>query len=75
MVVRAPTQRREPWLVTSTESPGQVVQSWVPTELAEELKRHARSERRSVSAVVRLAIEDSLHRDGQTVTDEARRRS
>jgi hypothetical protein len=47
-------------LATSTDSPGKVVQSWVPAELAEELKRHARSERRSVSAVVRLAIEDSL---------------
>jgi predicted DNA-binding protein len=51
----------------STES-GRRVQSWMPSELAERLKARAELERRSVSAVVRLAVEDMFR------TDEERRR-
>jgi hypothetical protein len=40
--------------------PGTRVQAWVPHELAWELKAHADSERLSVSAVIRLALEDRL---------------
>jgi CopG-like RHH_1 or ribbon-helix-helix domain, RHH_5 len=42
-----------------------VVQAVVPPSLAEQLRSRARDERRSVSQVVRLAIEDSLRRRGQ----------
>jgi hypothetical protein len=53
-------------MATSIESPaGQVVRSWVPHELADQLKSTARTERRSLSAVIRLALEDQLReRDG-----------
>jgi hypothetical protein len=51
-------------VTTSTESPGTVVQSWVPVALAERLKAQAELERRSVSAVVRLAVEDRLRAAG-----------
>lgn len=49
-------------MATSTESQkgGVVVQSWLPRSLAHELKQHAEGERRSLSSVVRLAIEDKL---------------
>jgi hypothetical protein len=46
-----------------TQSVGVVIQSWVPVALAEELKRHAASERRSVSSVIRIAVEDAVRRD------------
>jgi Ribbon-helix-helix protein, copG family len=42
-----------------------VVQAVAPPSLAEQLRSRARDERRSVSQVVRLAIEDSLRRRGQ----------
>jgi hypothetical protein len=42
---------------------GTVVQSWVPVDLAVELKRHAQVERRSVSSAIRIAIEDKLRAD------------
>jgi hypothetical protein len=45
---------------TKNTGTGERLQSWVPTELAEELKRHAEGERRSISAVIRLAIEERL---------------
>jgi predicted transcriptional regulator len=46
--------------VAAAPSTGIVVQSWVPPSLAAELKRLAESERRSVSATIRLAVEDRL---------------
>jgi hypothetical protein len=49
--------------VTSTHIPGTVVQSWVPVALAEQLKAQAELERRSVSATIRLAVEDRLRRE------------
>ena len=42
---------------------GRIVQSWVPPELAEQLKAQAELERRSVSSTIRLAIEDKLRAD------------
>ena len=50
-------------MAASTQSPGVIVQSWIPPELAEQLKAQSKAERRSVSAVVRIAIEDQLSRD------------
>jgi hypothetical protein len=41
-------------------STGKIIQSWVPADLAAELKRHAEDERRSVSAVIRDAVEDAV---------------
>ena len=41
---------------------GKVIQSWVPPALAEQVKQHADRERRSVSALVRIALEDQLGR-------------
>jgi hypothetical protein len=50
----------------TTEAPtGEVVQSWVPPELARQLKRQAQRERRSVSSAIRIAIEDQRRRDAQ----------
>jgi hypothetical protein len=49
---------------TKTESEaGTVVQAWVPPSLAAELRARALDERRSVSAMIRIAIEDALRRD------------
>jgi CopG-like RHH_1 or ribbon-helix-helix domain, RHH_5 len=47
-------------MTTAAKSTGTIVQSWVPVELADELKEHAQRERRSVSSVVRNAIEDAV---------------
>lgn len=49
---------------TATKS-GIKVQAWLPVSLAEQLKAQADLERRSVSAVVRLCVEDQLRRDGR----------
>jgi hypothetical protein len=50
---------------SAAQSPaGEVVQSWVPPELARDLRQQAERERRSVSAVIRLAIEDALQPNG-----------
>ena len=50
-------------MATETEKTGTVVQSWVPLELAVELKQHADRERRSVSAVIRHVLEDAVRPD------------
>lgn len=50
---------------TSTKSSGTRVQTWLPIPLVEQLKAQAELERRSVSSVVRLAVEDQLRRDGR----------
>jgi Ribbon-helix-helix protein, copG family len=39
------------------------LQAWVPVELAEELRKHAAEERRSISSAIRNAIEDQLGPD------------
>jgi Ribbon-helix-helix protein, copG family len=49
----------------ATKSSGTRVQTWLPISLAEQLKAQADLERRSVSAVIRLAVEDQLRRDGR----------
>jgi predicted transcriptional regulator len=48
-----------------TTSTGEVVQAWVSPDLARELKQLAEQERRSVSAVIRLALEDQLRKEGR----------
>jgi hypothetical protein len=58
-------QVREPNLlggpeVAKTQQSGKVIQAWVSPDLARQLKAQADAERRSVSATVRLAIEDRL---------------
>jgi hypothetical protein len=50
---------------TAEKSSGTRVQTWLPVSLAEQLKAQADLERRSVSAVIRLAVEDQLRKDGQ----------
>ena len=47
-------------MTTEAKSTGTIVQAWVPVELAAELKAHADRERRSVSSVVRNAVEDAI---------------
>jgi hypothetical protein len=50
-------------VAASTETPGVVLQSRVPPELAEQLRAQAELERRSVSATIRILIEDRLRRE------------
>jgi hypothetical protein len=50
----------------ATKQTGVVLQSWVSPALAEALKAQAELERRSVSATIRLAVEDRLRREGRT---------
>ena len=53
-------------MATTTESSGPtgtIVQSWVPIPVAEQLKAQADLERRSVSSLIKLAIEDRLRGD------------
>jgi hypothetical protein len=45
---------------TAAKPTGTRIQTWVPLDLAAELKQHADRERRSVSAVVRNAVEDAV---------------
>jgi CopG-like RHH_1 or ribbon-helix-helix domain, RHH_5 len=45
---------------TAAKSTGTRIQTWVPLDLAAELKQHADRERRSVSSVVRNAVEDAI---------------
>ena len=47
-------------MAAATKSTGVVIQSWVTPQLAAELKRYAEAERRSVSAAIRIALEDRL---------------
>jgi hypothetical protein len=46
-------------MASKTRQPHQI-QAWVPTSLVDRVRAQAQSERRSVSAWVRLAIEDRL---------------
>ena len=45
-----------------TRQPGRVIQSWVSPELAKQIRAAAQDERRSVSSMIRIAVEDSLQR-------------
>jgi hypothetical protein len=49
----------------AAKSSGTRVQTWLPKSLAEQLRAQAELERRTVSAIVRLAIEDRLGPVGQ----------
>jgi hypothetical protein len=44
---------------------GKIVQAWVSPQLEAALKQTAERERRSVSAVVRNAVEDAVRRPGR----------
>jgi predicted transcriptional regulator len=46
----------------ATRNTGKVVQAWVSPQLEAALKQTAERERRSVSAVVRNAVEDAVTR-------------
>jgi hypothetical protein len=49
---------------SATESPtGEVIQSWASPELARELKQLAEQERRSVSAVIRIRLEEQSRKN------------
>ena len=48
---------------TATKTSGTRVQTWLPLSLAEQVKAKADTERRSVSQVVRLALEAQLARN------------
>jgi hypothetical protein len=57
---------------TATRSPaGRVIQTWLSPALAEQVKQQAERERRSVSALVRIAVEDRLGRADRTGPREA----
>jgi CopG-like RHH_1 or ribbon-helix-helix domain, RHH_5 len=45
---------------TATKPTGARIQTWLPADLAHELKEHAERERRSVSSVIRNAVEDAV---------------
>jgi hypothetical protein len=45
---------------TSTKSTGTKLQTWLPISLAEQLKAQADAERRSVSGLIKLCVEDRL---------------
>jgi Ribbon-helix-helix protein, copG family len=47
-------------VAVATKDTGKVVQTWIGPALAEQLKQQAEQKRRSVSALVRIAIEDRL---------------
>jgi hypothetical protein len=84
---RSRTREQEPTeglLVAKTEteeSSGTVAQVWLRHPLDKELRKHAEAERRSLSATIRLAIEDKLRGTeqrqlvDQTPDQVARRRS
>jgi hypothetical protein len=55
----------------ATKQTGVVLQSWVSPALAEALKAQAELERPSVSATIRLAVEDRLRREGRTAMTSA----
>ena len=44
----------------ATTKSGEIVQAWVPVELADRLRRQAEVERRSVSSTIKNAIQDQL---------------
>jgi hypothetical protein len=49
-------------VATQEKTSGKVVQAWLPHPLDKELRKHAESERRSLSSTIRLAVEDALRR-------------
>jgi hypothetical protein len=51
-------------VATTKQTTGKRVQSWVPTALHEALNAQAEFERRSISATIRLAVEERA-RDGR----------
>jgi hypothetical protein len=61
---RTSTRKDQRGLDIDQES-GTRVQTWLPIPLVEQLKAQADLERRSVSAVIRLAVEDQLRKDGR----------
>ena len=50
---------------TAEKSSGTRVQTWLPLSLAEQVRAQADLERRSVSALIRLAVEDQLRKEGR----------
>jgi len=61
------TSKEEPPVATTESKTGAeraIVASWVPRSLADEIRRMAEAERRSVSSVIRNAVEDKL-REGE----------
>jgi hypothetical protein len=65
-VTKIRTSQDSPTTATRTTDPGMVVQAWVPSALARQIKARAEHERRSVSAVIRNAVEDRLTDGGPT---------
>jgi Ribbon-helix-helix protein, copG family len=49
-------------VATETKETGVNVQSWLPPDLAQQVRAKAEAEKRSISQVVRLALEDQLAR-------------
>ena len=50
--------------IGTKDEAGVRVQAWVPPSLARELKAAADADRRSVSATIRIAVEDRLRDKG-----------
>ena len=57
-------------MATETRQPGTVIESWVPPALAAQVKARAEDERRSISALIRLALEDTLRREDAMASDD-----
>jgi hypothetical protein len=57
---------------TSQAGSGEIIAAWVPPSLAAKLKRNAQDERRSLSSVVRNALEDQLQTSSPPVEGAAR---
>lgn len=49
-------------MAPTAEKTGKRVQTWLPISLVEKVQAEAELERRSVSATIRIAIEDQLAR-------------
>lgn len=51
--------------LNTTPPGGVVLQTWVPPDLADQVKEHAQPEQRSVSSTIRNAIIDQLREPGK----------
>jgi hypothetical protein len=60
--------------MATTQQDRTIIASWVPTDLADELKRHAEDEDRSVSAVVRRALQENFADVGEGAAPRSSRR-
>lgn len=59
--------------MAKTNSPGEVLQSWVSPKFAREIRELAESDGRSVSSLIKVALRDRLSDETSPSTAEAAR--